>query len=123
MLLISVNRFEFTLNFGHGLSFRRYVGLAFCDENSRRHIKEEILKLKLPGVYCVEKEAVSNNVIEYSEKSYYYKEKAIAENIKEYKSFSGAYTSARRIFFTSAFFMTAASLPGTNIGYILYPSG
>ena len=68
---------------GHGLSFRRYVGLAFCDENSRRHIKEEILKLKLPGVYCVEKEAVSNNVIEYSEKSYYYKEKAIAENIKE----------------------------------------
>mgnify|MGYP003351473608 CR=1 FL=1 len=68
---------------GHGLSFRRYLGLAFCDEDSRNHIKSEIMKLKLPGVYCVEKNAVSNNKIEFSEKSYYYKEKAIPDEIKE----------------------------------------
>lgn len=68
---------------GHGISFRRYVGLAFCDEVSRNHIKEEITKLNLPGVFCIEKEAVSNNKIEFSEKSYYYKEREIPENIKK----------------------------------------
>lgn len=68
---------------GHGLSFRRYVGLAFCDEESRKHIKDEIMNLNLPGVYCLEKAIVSNNKIEFSQNKYYYKEK---EKEKELKS-------------------------------------
>jgi hypothetical protein len=35
---------------GHGLSFRRYVGLAFCSEETREYVAQQILNLKLPGI-------------------------------------------------------------------------
>ena len=35
---------------GHGMSFRRYVGLAFADTESREYVAQQILSLKMPGV-------------------------------------------------------------------------
>ena len=61
---------------GHGMSFRRYVGLAFSDEESREHLINEIKKLKLPGVNFIKKNSVSNNKLEFGDNgSFFYKEK------------------------------------------------
>lgn len=66
---------------GHDLSFRRYVGIAFVDEETRNHLIEEIEKLKLPGVECHKKESVANCPIEFNIKgNYIYKNKIIPQN-------------------------------------------
>jgi hypothetical protein len=70
---------------GHDLSFRRYVGLAFMDEESREHLVEEIKKLKLPGLEYHYKDSVANCPIEFNEKgNYTYKNKIVpAQEINE----------------------------------------
>lgn len=63
---------------GHNLSFRRYIGLAFANEESRQHIIDQIKSLKLPGVECHIKDSVANCPIEFNEKgNYIYKSKII----------------------------------------------
>lgn len=53
---------------GHGLTFRRYIGLAFADQDSRIYVVEQINKLNLPGVYCKLIESVANQKIKYTNK-------------------------------------------------------
>lgn len=63
---------------GHDLSFRRYIGLAFADEQSREHLIQQIQTLNLPGIEFLRKESVANCPIEVNEKGHYtYKEKII----------------------------------------------
>jgi hypothetical protein len=63
---------------GHNLTFRRYVGLAFMDEESRDYLVGEIKKLKLPGIEYNYKNSVSNCPIEFNENgNYTYKNKII----------------------------------------------
>jgi len=48
----------------HGLSFRRFVGVAFADEESRGYVFNFINSLGLPGVKMYLKDSVSNIVID-----------------------------------------------------------
>lgn len=45
---------------GHGMDFRRYVGLAFADEKTRQYVANEIAKLKIFGVKTKMLESVCN---------------------------------------------------------------
>jgi len=49
---------------GHGIHFRRYIGLAFADEESREYFYNYINSLKLPGVLMNLKNTVSNIVLD-----------------------------------------------------------
>lgn len=49
---------------GHGIHFRRYVGLAFADTESREYFFNEINSLKLSGVKMNLKNTVSNIVLD-----------------------------------------------------------
>lgn len=53
---------------GHGLSFRRYVGLAFADVESRQYVADEVTNLNIPGVYVKYLESVTNQKIERNHK-------------------------------------------------------
>ena len=55
---------------GHGLSYRRYVGLAFANEDSREYVSKKIMGLKLPGVYVKKMDSVSNMLLEKDKKGY-----------------------------------------------------
>jgi hypothetical protein len=55
---------------GHGLSFRRYVGLAFCDEDSREYVAQQIMTLKLPGVKVNRLEHVCNQKVGLGKKNH-----------------------------------------------------
>jgi hypothetical protein len=71
---------------GHGISFRRYVGLAFADDISREYVANEIMKLNLPGVYVKYLNSVANNKIEITDKGIIkYKDKISAEEIEKRK--------------------------------------
>lgn len=48
---------------GHGLDFRRYIGLAFCDEDSRAYVANYINDLNIKGVSTKLHETVSNNEV------------------------------------------------------------
>lgn len=66
---------------GHDLSFRRYIGLAFVDEETREHLIKEIKKLNLLGVEFHKKESVANCPIEFNDNgNYTYKNKIVPEN-------------------------------------------
>lgn len=66
---------------GHGYSFRRYIGLAFSDTESREVLISEIKKLRLCGVEFVEKNSVSNNPLQFNkEQIYTYNKKIIPED-------------------------------------------
>lgn len=54
---------------GHGLDFRRFVGLAFCDEASRQYVADKILSLKLPGVKVNFHSTVSNSKVVQNQNS------------------------------------------------------
>ena len=54
---------------GHGYSFRRYIGLAFADEESRGYVANEINKLKLIGVKTKSMNSVSNMRVTKNEKT------------------------------------------------------
>lgn len=77
---------------GHGLSFRRYIGLAFVNEETREHIIEEIKNLKLPGIEYHKKDSVSNSPIDFNHNgNYVYRQKVIPEqniNEKEIQAFN-----------------------------------
>lgn len=77
---------------GHDMTFRRYIGLAFADEDSRNHIINEIKKLKLPGVQYHKKDSVANCPVEFNDKGdYTYKNKIIPIqeiNEKEIEAFN-----------------------------------
>lgn len=49
---------------GHGYSFRRYVGLAFADNESRQYVYDYILKLKIPGIKLKKLNSVINQNID-----------------------------------------------------------
>lgn len=49
---------------GHGNSFRRYVGLAFVDEESREYVYNYISKLKIKGVTLKKQNTVINQHIQ-----------------------------------------------------------
>lgn len=49
---------------GHGNTFRRYVGLAFADDESREYVARQIEKLRLPGVKIKYMDTVSNMKID-----------------------------------------------------------
>ncbi len=78
---------------GHGYSFRRYVGLAFSDENSRQYVIDFISSLKIKGVKLNVLNSVSNQKIDlkhkrnlkYSEK---YNPNEIEQKEGEVKSFN-----------------------------------
>lgn len=48
---------------GHDLDFRRYVGLAFCDEESRKEVADYIIKQNIKGVTVKYFSTVSNNQV------------------------------------------------------------
>lgn len=62
---------------GHGNSFRRYVGLAFADKESRSYVKQSIDNLNIWGVKTRELSSVINQNIEMkaNSKQINYKEK------------------------------------------------
>lgn len=63
---------------GHNMTFRRYVGLAFVDADSREHIINEIKNLNLYGIEYHLKDSVANCPIEFNDKgNYTYKNKII----------------------------------------------
>ena len=49
---------------GHGMDFRRYIGLAFCDEDTRAYVEQYIKGLNIKGVSTRLYDCVSNNVVE-----------------------------------------------------------
>jgi len=49
---------------GHGITFRRYVGLAFADQESRQYVADFILNLKIPGVKVNFLDSICNQKIE-----------------------------------------------------------
>lgn len=53
---------------GHGMTFRRYVGLAFADEESREYVAKEIECLKIFGVFVKKFESVANQKIDQDKK-------------------------------------------------------
>lgn len=53
---------------GHDLTFRRYVGLAFADEETREYVAKKIMDLKLPGVFVKYFANVANQKIEQNKK-------------------------------------------------------
>lgn len=55
---------------GHGLTFRRYVGLAFADPESRSYVESKIKELKLPGVLVKKFDHVANQKIEQNTKGH-----------------------------------------------------
>lgn len=66
---------------GHDLTFRRYIGLAFVDEESREHLINAIKELKIKGIEFYRKDSVANCPIDVNEKGHYtYKEKIIPLN-------------------------------------------
>ena len=48
---------------GHGQDFRRFVGLAFCDEESRQYVADQIMGLKIPGVKVNFRNTVTNSKV------------------------------------------------------------
>lgn len=54
---------------GHGFTFRRYVGLAFADEEAREYVAKEINSLKIMGVKTVFFDSVANNKINQNERT------------------------------------------------------
>lgn len=54
---------------GHGQDFRRFVGLAFCSEESRQYVADKILSLKLPGVKVNFLSTVSNSKVTQNSRS------------------------------------------------------
>lgn len=54
---------------GHGFSFRRYVGLAFSDEETRDYVAQQIKSLKLLGVKTVPFDNVSNTRVTVNERT------------------------------------------------------
>ena len=54
---------------GHDFTFRRYVGLAFADEETRQYVSNEINSLKLLGVKTVYFDSVSNSKVTQNEKT------------------------------------------------------
>jgi len=58
---------------GHDFTFRRYVGLAFADTNSRQYVADYIIGLKIPGISVKFIDSVSNQKIDlgYSDKVKY----------------------------------------------------
>ena len=68
---------------GHDFTFRRYVGLAFADEETRQYVANEINSLKLLGVKTVFFDSVSNI--------------KITQNPKTKKPMFGKYTEEERL--------------------------
>lgn len=56
---------------GHGNTFRRYVGLAFADKESREYVKNYIKQLGIWGVYTIELNSVSNQNLNANEQNVY----------------------------------------------------
>jgi hypothetical protein len=54
---------------GHGFSFRRYVGLAFSDEETRSYVAQQIKGLNLSGVKTVSFDSVVNSKVTINEKT------------------------------------------------------
>lgn len=54
---------------GHGFSFRRYVGLAFSDEESRSYVAEKIKAFNILGVKTVCFDTVSNSKVTINERT------------------------------------------------------
>lgn len=54
---------------GHGNSFRRYVGLAFADEDSREIVDQYIKSLKIKGIFTKKFKSVSNQNCELDPKN------------------------------------------------------
>ena len=50
----------YSSSMGHGPSFRRYVGLAFADEETRDYVAKEINNLNIIGVITKKMDTVSN---------------------------------------------------------------
>lgn len=77
---------------GHNMSFRRYVGLAFVNEESREHIIKEIKQLNLPGLEYLKKDSVANCPLDFNDNGdYIYKNKIIPKeevNEKEVEAFN-----------------------------------
>lgn len=48
---------------GHGMDFRRYVGLAFCDEESREKVAKYVMDLGIKGVKVKKFNSVANNSV------------------------------------------------------------
>lgn len=61
---------------GHDLTFRRYVGLAFADEDSRQYVIDEISNLNIWGVKFNKLDSVINQNVTFTDsKPIEYKEK------------------------------------------------
>lgn len=54
---------------GHGLDFRRYVGIAFSDEVSRKYVADYINSFKIRGVKLIFLDSVVNNIITEHDKT------------------------------------------------------
>lgn len=60
---------------GHGLSYRRYVGIAFADEKDRNYVIEYIKNLKIFGVKTKTYDSVINQHVSVGKNSPQYNEK------------------------------------------------
>lgn len=70
---------------GHGSSFRRYVGLAFCDEDSRKYVVDYIANLNICGVKTKCFDSVCNMMALQDEKTSKPKINKINDNMESFK--------------------------------------
>ncbi len=106
---------------GHDLSFRRFVGLAFADEDSRQYVIDYIAKLNIKGITLNSIDSVSNQKSNQKRRgqSIRYEEKynpLLVEN--EYETLSFNIQFHRN--YSSYFFLEIIILDSVDIGLSLF---